>query len=69
MRKSLSRHAPVTVTFSIAAGFTGRVLIEMENGEVKAHFPLNRREYFGTLPAFLDLARAAGWQVIPPAQV
>ncbi|EGT5683802.1 hypothetical protein ACI49Z_000109 [Cronobacter turicensis] len=69
MRKALSQNPPVTVTLSIAAGFTGRVLVEMENGEVKAQFPLNRREYFGTLPAFLDLARAAGWQVIPPAQV
>lgn len=69
MRKALSHNPPVTVTLSIAAGFTGRVLVEMENGEVKAWFPLSRREYVGTLPAFLDLARTAGWQIIPPAQV
>lgn len=69
MRKALSQNPLVTVTLSIAAGFTCRVLVEMENSEVEAQFPLNRRDYFGTVPTFLDLARAAGWQVIPPAQV
>ncbi|QDL34656.1 hypothetical protein [Serratia liquefaciens] len=56
----------VTVDLNIKAGFTGMVVVQMENGVEKAQFPLRRGEFFGSLESFLNAAHTAGYQVIPP---
>jgi len=56
----------VTVSLNIKAGFTGMMIVQLENGIEQAQFPLRRGEFFGSLDSFLNNARAAGYQVIPP---
>ncbi|WP_260524133.1 hypothetical protein [Serratia sp. PL7] len=57
----------VTVDLNIKAGFTGMMIVQMENGVEKAQFPLRRGEFFGSLEDFLNTARMVGYQIIPPA--
>lgn len=57
----------VTVALNIKAGFTGMMVVQMENGAEKAHYPLRSNEFTGSLESFLSAARMAGYQVIPPA--
>ncbi|VEA68203.1 Uncharacterised protein [Serratia plymuthica] len=57
----------VTVSLNIKAGFSGMVLVQMENGAEKGHYPLRSNEFTGSLESFLNAASIAGYQVIPPA--
>lgn len=56
----------VPVSLNVKSGFTGFVVVQLDNGQEKAQFPLRRGELFGSLESFLDSARMAGYQVIPP---
>ena len=58
----------VTVDLNIKTGFTGMMIVQLENGIEQAQFPLRRGEFFGSLESFLNNARAAGYQVIPPVR-
>jgi hypothetical protein len=64
--KSKAPTITVTVDLNIKAGFTGMMIVQMENGVEKAQFSLKGREFFGSLESFLDVARATGYQVIMP---
>lgn len=57
----------VPVSLSVNSGFTGWVVVKLENGAEKAQFPLKPGEFFGSLDSFIEAARVAGYQVIPPA--
>lgn len=67
MRKRTQDLIAVPVSLSVKSGFTGLVVVKLENGAEKAHFPLKPGEFFGSLESFIDAARVAGYQVIPPA--
>ncbi|WP_208950990.1 hypothetical protein [Rahnella sp. ChDrAdgB13] len=57
----------VTVDLNIKAGFTGMMIVQMENGVEKGHYPLRSNEFTGSLESFLNAAGMAGYLVIPPA--
>lgn len=57
----------VPVLLHVNSGFSGWVVVKLESGAEKAQFPLGCGEFFGSLESFLDAARTAGYQVIPPA--
>lgn len=57
---------PPMVQLSCEPGFTGRVVIELKNGEFVRQYPLREKDMFCSLEAFLDLAQEAGYQVIAP---
>ncbi|CAI2022745.1 MULTISPECIES: hypothetical protein [Serratia] len=57
----------VTVNLNIKEGFTGMVVVQMDNGSEKGHYPLRGNEFTGSLESFLNTASIAGYQVIPPA--
>ena len=59
---------PPLVQLSIEPGFTGRVVIELEDGEYIKQYPLRETETFCSLEAFLELAQEAGWVVTPPTR-
>lgn len=67
MRKRNQDLTTIPVSLSVKSGFTGLVVVRMEKGQETAQFPLRKNEFFGTLESFLDAARMAGYQVIPPA--
>lgn len=57
---------PPMVQLSCEPGFTGRVVIELKDGEFVKQYPLREEETFCSLEAFLELAQEAGWVVTPP---
>lgn len=57
----------VPVSLSVKPGFTGMVVVRLENGIEKAQFPLRSGEFIGSLESFIDAVKTAGYQVIPPA--
>ncbi|HCB9097715.1 TPA: hypothetical protein M2O96_003320 [Klebsiella pneumoniae] len=57
---------PPMVQLSCEPGFTGRVVIELKDGEFVRQYPLREKDMFCSLEAFLDLAQKAGYQVIAP---
>ncbi|VEA69344.1 Uncharacterised protein [Serratia plymuthica] len=57
----------VTVSLNINAGFTGMMVVQMDNGAEKGHYPLRSNEFTGSLESFLNAASMAGYLVIPPA--
>lgn len=57
----------VPVSLNVKTGFTGLMVVKLENGAEKAQFPLKPGEIFGSLDSFIEAARVAGYQVIPPA--
>ena len=59
---------PPMVQLSCEPGFTGRVVIELEDGEFVKQYPLRKEETFCSPEAFLELAQEAGYQVIAPAR-
>lgn len=65
----MNKHKKITVpvSLSVKSGFTGLVVVKLENGVEKAQFPLRSNEFFGTIESFIHDARLAGYQVIPPA--
>lgn len=65
MRKK--SQAEIVLPVPVKAGFSGRVLVHVENGEYVRQTALREDEFFGSLESFLDTARMAGYQVIPPA--
>ncbi|HBQ9984260.1 TPA: hypothetical protein ACXRXH_001495 [Klebsiella pneumoniae] len=59
---------PPMVQLSCEPGFTGQVVIELEDSEFVKQYPLRKEETFCSLEAFLELAQEAGYQVIAPAR-
>lgn len=57
---------PPIVQLSCEPGFTGRVVVELKDGEFVKQYPVREKETFCSLEAFLELAQEAGYQVIPP---
>jgi hypothetical protein len=55
------------VSLNLNAGFTGMMVVQMDNGAEKRHYPLRSNEFTGSLESFLNTASMAGYQVIPPA--
>lgn len=57
----------LTVPIPVEPNYTGRVLVSVENGKpTKAH-KLFENEFTGSFESFLEAAKLAGYQVIPPA--
>lgn len=57
---------PPMVQLRCEPGFTGRIVIELEDGEFVKQYPLRKEETFCSLEAFLAPAQEAGYQVIAP---
>lgn len=55
----------LNVNLHVAPGFTGTVIVHLKNGCLVCDYPLVNGEYVATLPAFLEMARRAGWSVKP----
>lgn len=55
----------LNVNLHVAPGFTGTVIVHLKNGRLVCDYPLVNGEYVATLPAFLEMARRAGWSVKP----
>lgn len=67
MNKAIKvKNTVVPINLNVKPGFTGLVVVKLVNGEEKAQFPLKPNEFFGSLESFLNDARLAGYQVIPP---
>lgn len=49
--------------------FTGRILLTLENGRVVSERTISASEHLASLNAFFDLARLAGFTIIPPDSV
>lgn len=56
----------ITTTLNVTPDFTGRVLVYVENGSATSNRRLPEDDFVAGLNTFLDLARKAGWSVIPP---
>ncbi len=54
----------ITAPLHLCPDFTGRVLLHVENGTVLSERCLAANEHVATLPAFVELARLAGWRVL-----
>ncbi len=54
----------ITASLHSRPDFTGRVLLHVENGTVLSERCLSADEHVATLPAFVELARLAGWRVL-----
>jgi hypothetical protein len=65
--KTYHKQTVVSVSLIVPEGFAGFAVVRFEKGQEKAQFPLRPGEFFGSLDSFLDAARVAGYQVIPPA--
>lgn len=63
LAKGLS--AVLNVNLHVAPGFTGTVIVHLKEGRHVCDYPLVNGEHVATLPAFLEMARRAGWSVIP----
>lgn len=59
----------LTATLHVGPNFTGRVLVYVENGVIKADAPVTEEYAVCTVEAFIDLAKQAGWQVSPVSEV
>ncbi|WP_434153326.1 hypothetical protein [Klebsiella variicola] len=57
---------PPMVQLDCEPNFTGRIVIELEDGEFVKQYPLREEETFCSLEAFIELAQEAGWVVTPP---
>lgn len=57
----------VPVLINVKPDFTGFVVVSLESGTEKTQFPLRENEFFGSVGDFIEIARSAGYQVIPPA--
>lgn len=55
----------LNVNLHVAPGFTGTVVVHLKKGRHVCDYPLVNGEYVATLPAFLEMARRAGWSVKP----
>ncbi|MGG4625189.1 hypothetical protein ACLPHD_12575 [Serratia odorifera] len=56
------------VVINVAPGFSGRLTVYVENGELKAYRPYSPEEFTATLGTFIELAERAGWKVTPPEE-
>ncbi|HCB1048065.1 TPA: hypothetical protein MYN28_004786 [Klebsiella pneumoniae] len=65
-RGALIPAPPSMVQLRCEPGFSGRVVIELKDGEFVKQYPLRKEETFCSLEAFLELAQEAGYQVIAP---
>ena len=66
MRKNNQDKITAPVSLRVKSGFTGMVVVKMENGTEKAQITLRGDEFFGSLDSFIESAKIAGYQVIPP---
>ncbi|EOV6208087.1 hypothetical protein ACN94J_005781 [Klebsiella pneumoniae] len=64
-RGALIPAPPPMVQLNCEPGFSGRVVIELKDGEFVRQYPLREKDMFCSLQAFLDLAQEAGWVVTP----
>ncbi|WP_233967576.1 hypothetical protein [Pectobacterium polaris] len=55
----------ITATLQVTPDFTGRVLVYVNNGEVERDMPLSDDQIALTVDGFIELAKRAGWHVIP----
>lgn len=55
----------LNVNLHVAPGFTGTVIVHLKEGHHVCDYPLVHGEHVATLPAFLEMARNAGWSVTP----
>lgn len=55
----------LNVNLHVAPSFTGTVIVHLKEGRQVCDYPLVNGEYVATLPAFLEMARNAGWSVTP----
>lgn len=55
--------ATTNVNLHVGAGFTGTVVVHLEEGKYVCDYPLVNGEVIATLPSFLEIARRAGWSV------
>jgi len=65
--KAHHKQTVVSVSLIVPERFTGFAVVRFEKGQEKAQFLLRHGEFFGSLDSFIDAARVAGYQVIPPA--
>ncbi|MGU9774816.1 hypothetical protein ACV3J7_00120 [Salmonella enterica] len=56
----------LTVTIPASSHFTGRVLVNVENGAATGGYTLDKKEHVASLTSFLELAEMAGFKVISP---
>lgn len=49
--------------------FTGRILLTLENGRVVSERTISASEHLANLNAFIELARLAGFTIIPSDSV
>ncbi|MEI7383254.1 hypothetical protein [Pectobacterium versatile] len=55
----------ITATLHVAPDFTGRVLVYVKNGEPECDMPLLDDQVALTVDGFIELAKRAGWRVLP----
>lgn len=61
----LNQTPVLNIALHVAPGFSGRVLLYIENGVVKGDTPLMADEIIGTPTLFNQLLERAGYRVTP----
>lgn len=56
---------PPLVNLQVEPGFSGRVLLQVENGDVTSQMQLPADCMVGNLNMLVDAAKRAGWSVSP----
>ncbi|WP_337262930.1 MULTISPECIES: hypothetical protein [unclassified Serratia (in: enterobacteria)] len=55
----------VTIEIPTPLDFTGRIIVNLENGKLKCWHQPRPDEFTGTLEVFMELAKQAGWSITP----
>lgn len=52
------------IVVQVKPDFTGRIMLHIKNGQMEAHEPLLPGYHLSTLQGFLEMAQAAGYEVV-----
>ncbi|HBU8750155.1 TPA: hypothetical protein MDE87_001779 [Klebsiella pneumoniae] len=66
MKKALQNPPQLSISLPVSENFTGKVLVNVENGAATNGFHLKPDEFVGNVDSFIEGCRRAGFQVIPP---
>lgn len=56
----------LTIEIPALPDFTGRIIVNLEDGKLKCWYQPRPDELTASLAVFLEIAQKAGWKVTPP---
>ena len=58
----------LTIEIAALPDFTGRIIVNLEDGKLKSWYQPRPDELTANLKVFMELAKRAGWKVTPPEE-